>query len=75
MKPIMRFLIITLASAVLVTGCGTRSTTSLSKEIREIGPGVLEGYLSARELPNSLFLVPPPPREGSAVSVNIHNAG
>lgn len=40
--------------------------TSLSKEIKEISPGILEGYLSKEEIPNSLILVPPPPEEGSA---------
>ncbi len=61
----MRFILITIASVILVSGCGTKSITSLSKEIKEIGPGILEGYLSAEELPNSLFLVPQPPQEGS----------
>lgn len=40
--------------------------TSLSKEIKEIHKGILEGYLSEDEIPNSLKLVPPPPQEGSA---------
>jgi acid phosphatase (class A) len=40
--------------------------TSVSKEIKEIRPGLLEGYLASEELPNSLLLVPPPPEEGSA---------
>ena len=40
--------------------------TSLSKEIKEIHEGILEGYLSKEEIPNSLTLVPPPPEEGSA---------
>lgn len=40
--------------------------TSLSKEIKEIHAGILEGYLSKDEIPNSLKLVPPPPQEGSA---------
>ncbi|WP_143525076.1 acid phosphatase [Labilibacter marinus] len=39
--------------------------TSLSKEIKEIHAGILEGYLSENEIPNSLNLVPPPPEEGS----------
>ncbi len=39
--------------------------TSLSKEIKELRPGILEGYLSRTEYPNSLFLVAPPPKEGS----------
>ena len=40
--------------------------TSLSKEIKEIHEGILEGYLSKEEIPNSLKLIPPPPQEGSA---------
>lgn len=43
-----------------------QAVTSLSKEIKEIGHGILEGYLSKEEIPNSLMLVPPPPEEGSA---------
>jgi acid phosphatase (class A) len=58
--------------ALLIWGCGqrtpgtTEAATSLSGEIREVRPGVLEGYLSHEELPNSLALLPPPPEEGSA---------
>ena len=40
--------------------------TSLSKGIKEISPGILEGYLSKNEIPNSLELIPPPPEDGSA---------
>ena len=40
--------------------------TSLSREIKEVHAGILEGYLSKDEVPNSLALVPPPPEEGSA---------
>lgn len=40
--------------------------TSLSRKIQEIHEGILEGYLSKDESPNSLKLVPPPPQEGSA---------
>ena len=65
MKPTMRLLLITIVSTIILSGCGTKSVTSLSKEIKEIGPGILEGYLSAEELPNSLFLVPQPPQEGT----------
>ena len=43
-----------------------QAVTSLSKEIKEISPGILAGYLSKEEIPNSLELVPPPPEEGSA---------
>ena len=56
----------------LLLGCTGQTTTdqqavtSLSKELKEISPGILEGYLSKEEIPNSLKLVPPPPEEGSA---------
>ncbi len=40
--------------------------TSLSKEIKEIQPGILAGYLPHDEIPNSLKLIPPPPEVGSA---------
>ena len=42
-----------------------RVFTSLSIELEEILPGYVEGYLSKKELPNSIALVPPPPAEGS----------
>jgi acid phosphatase (class A) len=56
----------------MVWSCGqpaereTEPLTSLSREIQEIRPGILEGYLGMEELPNSLLLLPPPPEEGSA---------
>jgi len=40
--------------------------TSLDKELKEIRPGYLEGYLPPEQMPNSLLLIPPPPEEGSA---------
>ncbi len=58
--------------AVALWGCTQQTKkdqqpiTSLSKEIKEIHEGILEGYLSKDEIPNSLELVPPPPQEGSA---------
>ena len=43
--------------------------TSINKEIKEIHPGILAGYLSAEEYPNSLELLPPPPANGSAAQM------
>ena len=43
-----------------------QAVTSLSKEIKEIQPGILAGYLPNDKIPNSLKLIPPPPEEGSA---------
>ena len=57
--------------SALILSCGTQTVvqqtkTSLSKELKEISPGILQGYLSKEDIPNSLALVPPPPEEGSA---------
>ena len=48
------------------TSINQKTLTSLSKEIKEISPGILEGYLPEDKIPNSLELIPPPPEEGSA---------
>lgn len=58
--------------SVLMLSCAQQTKTdqqpitSLTKEIKEIHEGILEGYLSKDESPNSLELVPPPPQKGSA---------
>jgi len=60
---------ITIVLVFILAGSSLQSCkplTSLDKEIREISPGILEGYLPMDEMPNSLLLVPPPPEEGSA---------
>jgi acid phosphatase (class A) len=70
-RVLLRFLTIAMV-IVLLWSCGPQATqtsealTSLSKEIKEVRPGILEGYLAFEEMPNSLLLVPPPPEEGSA---------
>jgi acid phosphatase (class A) len=70
-KALLRSMIIAMTT-VLLWSCGPQATqtsealTSLSKEIKEVRPGILEGYLAFEEMPNSLLLVPPPPEEGSA---------
>lgn len=58
-------LLFSLSGLAQNTATDRQSLTSLSKEIKEIRPGILEGYLSEDEIPNSLELVPPPPEEGS----------
>jgi len=68
-------LITAIVLSVLILGCtqqtvkDQQAVTSLSKEIKEIHKGILEGYLSEDEIPNSLELVPPPPLEGSAAFI------
>ena len=53
-------------SSIKQTAKDQSIATSISKDIKEIHEGILEGYLSEDEIPNSLLLVPPPPQEGSA---------
>ena len=50
---------------LLISSCTPKVTTSLSKDIKEIQPGILEGYIPYKERPNSLLILPPPPAEGS----------
>ena len=65
-------LTIAIVLSIFMLSCTQQSTkeqqsvSSLSLEIEEIHKGILEGYLSEDEIPNSLKLVPPPPLEGSA---------
>ena len=55
-----------LAGLVIIAGCSTFEQQSGPAPVKEIRPGLLEGYLAPENLPNSLELVPPPPLEGSA---------
>jgi acid phosphatase (class A) len=49
--------------------CAVASPTVLAQvkpqQVKEIMPGLLEGYLSREEIPNSIALAPPPPEDGS----------
>jgi len=66
-KIILPFLFAFIATSSCVqTSIQEKTQTSLTLELKELHPGILEGYLSEEELPNSLLLVSPPPKEGSA---------
>lgn len=54
-----------LTCIMLMAGCATFETKSTPAPVAEIVPGILQGYLPAEMLPNSLELIPPPPAEGS----------
>ena len=54
-----------LAGLIFISSCAPQAKTSLQKDLKEVQPGILEGYLELRELPNSLFLLPPPPENES----------
>lgn len=61
-------IITALAISLVFTDCKTgksSQTTTTHEQVKEIMPGLLQGYLSKEEIPNSLALVPPPPAEGS----------
>jgi acid phosphatase (class A) len=60
-------IIVLLAVLQAFPGCKTNKVSQSSKEepLKEIMPGLLQGYLSKEEIPNSLALVPPPPEEGT----------
>jgi acid phosphatase (class A) len=62
------FVTIALVISALLPCCKTNSITLNSEkteQVKEIMPGLLQGYLSKEEMPNSLALIPPPPEEGS----------
>jgi acid phosphatase (class A) len=52
--------------AIVTWGPVYAKGTGVTKTVKEIMPGLLEGYLAKEVLPNSLKLLPPPPEEGSA---------
>jgi len=60
------FVIMILAGLVVLTGCSPAEQQSGPAPVKEIRPGLLEGYLAPEDLPNSLELIPPPPMESSA---------
>jgi acid phosphatase (class A) len=62
----IRWLVPVLAGIVLAAGCSGHTNQRKSDGIREIRPGILEGYLKPELLPNSALLLPPPPAADSA---------
>lgn len=51
---------------VLIGACSCDRQSDKPVIVKEVYPGILEGYLSSEALPNSLELIPPPPTDGSA---------
>jgi acid phosphatase (class A) len=58
-------IIIVMVMSVVLSGCKATNNTTKDETVKEIMPGLLQGYLSKEEMPNSLALIPPPPEEGS----------
>jgi acid phosphatase (class A) len=59
-----------LLTAGLFQGCATYRYADISKDVAEIAPGLLEGYIPFNELPDSRELLPPPPGPGSAAAAH-----
>lgn len=52
--------------STLLPGCASKKYLSDLTSDYELPSGLMKGYLTFTELPNSLVLIPPPPEEGSA---------
>jgi len=63
-RPYPVFLV--LLGLIIIGGCASTEQQSRPAAVKEIHPGILEGYLTADELPDSLALLPPHPEEGTA---------
>lgn len=59
-------LALVLSGAALLAGCASPPASVIPKEVPEIRPGMLAGYLPRNVLPDSLALLPPPPTAGSS---------
>jgi acid phosphatase (class A) len=65
-KQCVLLFVFTLLFTTLIWETVYAKETSVTKNLKEIAPGLLEGYLAPEMLPNSLKLLPPPPAEDSA---------
>ena len=65
-NPLPRHIVLALSGAALLAGCAGSVQTVIPKDVPEIRPGMLAGYLPRTALPDSLALLPPPPAAGSS---------
>jgi len=54
------------ACLMVVTGCNCVTLSPIPTTVREVRPGILQGYLLPDKIPNSLTLLPAPPAKESA---------
>ena len=59
--------LLVLLSLIIAGGCASTEQPTRPAAVKEIHPGILEGYLTAEELPDSLALLPPYPKEQTGV--------
>ncbi|MEI7761631.1 MAG: phosphatase PAP2 family protein [Comamonadaceae bacterium] len=55
-----------LCCVVLLAVCDSQAESIIPKNVPELRPGILAGYLSRKVLPDSLALLPAPPAPGSS---------
>jgi len=60
-----KMFLILLCIAWFLPGCASHKEQSRLSPVPEIRPGILQGYLVAEALPNSLAFIPPPPSPSS----------
>lgn len=58
--------IVVLVAIVLTASCTSFDKHGELKPVKEIHPGVLQGYMPVDAMPNSLALIPPPPMDDSS---------
>ena len=64
---LQRYLMLLVAAGLAaMTGCACLSPSPIPQTVKEVRPGILEGYLSLDKIPNSLTLLPAPPASDSA---------
>jgi acid phosphatase (class A) len=57
-------IILIMACLAIITGCANIETQGKPAAIPEVRPGILAGYLTIKELPDSSFLLPTTPAPG-----------
>jgi len=59
-------MVLVAACLLAVNGCNCITLSPLPTTVREVRPGILQGYLLPDKIPNSLTLLPAPPAKDSA---------
>jgi len=65
-KKISVFLAPLIACLMVIAGCACLTQTPVPSTVKEVRPGILQGYLPPDKAPNSITLLPAPPAENSA---------
>ena len=66
MYPKMRKIVYLALAASLLGGCASLFEQTRLPDVKEVRPGMMQGYLDQSELPNSLTLLPTVPKKSSA---------